>query len=228
MVFYAVAKGHNVGIYTAWNDCKEQVLGFKGAVHKKFSTESEAENFILNCNNCNSEIHKNIFSKFVDNKIAYYVYTDGSCYNNGRENSIAGIGIYFDENNSKNVSKVLTDNYKHSNNSAELTAIIETIEIIENDLIEKHICIVTDSDYSIKCATSYGDRCEKNNWKMAIPNKILVKKLYELYNKHKNLKLKHIKAHTNLKDVHSIGNSNADKLAYNALRIYIDNNIDNK
>ena len=58
---------------------------------------------------------------------------------------------------------------------------------------------------------------------MQIPNKILVKTLHELYKKHKNLKFKHIKAHTNLKDVHSIGNSNADKLAYNAIREYIDN-----
>ena len=32
--------------------------------------------------------------------------------------------------------------------------------------------------------------------------------------------IKYIKAHTNLQDIHSIGNANADKLAYNAIINY--------
>ena len=36
----------------------------------------------------------------------------------------------------------------------------------------------------------------------------------------KNLRLQHIKAHSNEKDIHSIGNFNADKLAYNAIKDY--------
>jgi len=46
MSYYAVAKGKSIGIFSTWNDCQEQVKGFKGAVYKKFATQKEAEDFI--------------------------------------------------------------------------------------------------------------------------------------------------------------------------------------
>lgn len=220
MTYYAVAKGHNVGIYNFWNDAKEQVLNYKGAIFKSFKNEKDAEDFILNINSCNSEIFQNIYTKYDLYEVDYYVYTDGSCYNNGNINSIAGIGIYFDENNKKNVSKVLENDFKQTNNSAELVAILEAYKIIKKDLFTKKICIFTDSEYSIKCATSYGEKCNSNNWIKNIPNKEFVKQIYNIYNSNPNLRLQHIKAHTNADDIHSIGNANADKLAYDAIKNY--------
>lgn len=220
MTYYAVARGHNVGIYNFWNDAKEQVLNYKGAIFKSFNNESDAEDFILNINSCNSEIFQNIYTKYDLYEVDYYVYTDGSCYNNGNINSIVGIGIYFDQNNKKNLSKVLKNGFKQTNNTAELCAILEAYEIIKEDLSNKKICIFTDSEYSIKCATSYGEKCEKSNWEKNIPNKELVMEIFNIYKNNTNLILKHIKAHTNAKDVHSIGNANADKLAYNAITNY--------
>ena len=44
--YYAVKKGRNTGIYKSWNDCKEQVQGFSGAVYKGFETLKEAEEFL--------------------------------------------------------------------------------------------------------------------------------------------------------------------------------------
>ncbi|XP_015034419.2 ribonuclease H isoform X2 [Drosophila willistoni] len=46
MAYYAVAKGHQVGIFDTWSKCEEQVKGFKGAVYKKFKSRPEAEDFI--------------------------------------------------------------------------------------------------------------------------------------------------------------------------------------
>ena len=221
MSFYAVAKGNNIGIYYFWNDCKEQVIGYKGAIYKKFSNESEAEDYILNINSVSTEFFENIYSKFNDSNSDYFVYTDGSCYNNGKINAISAIGIFFEENNNKNVSKIVDSlDFNHTNNSAELLAILQAYELIKNDLINKKICIVTDSDYSIKCATSYGEKCAKQHWNKNIPNKNLVKNLYIIYKTNPNLKLKHIKAHTNAQDIHSLGNKEADKLAYNAIKEY--------
>jgi len=218
MAFYAVAKGHNVGVYTDWNECKKQVLGYKGAIHKKFNNESEAEDFILNMLSSNSDIFTNIYHKFDEQETDIFIYTDGSCFNNGKDNSVAGIGIFIDSEDKQNVSKYLNDNYKHTNNSAELTAIIEAYKIFENEIESKKICIFTDSEYSIKCATFYGNKCDKAQWKKDIPNKKLVKQLYEIYKTNKNLQLKSVKAHTNLTDKHSLGNQMADKLAYDAIK----------
>ena len=33
------------------------------------------------------------------------VFTDGACRNNGKQNAIAGIGVYFGENDIRNVSR---------------------------------------------------------------------------------------------------------------------------
>ncbi|XP_050082227.1 ribonuclease H1 [Anopheles aquasalis] len=46
MPFYAVAKGRAVGIYKTWPECEAQVKGFTGARYKKFSTQTEATEFI--------------------------------------------------------------------------------------------------------------------------------------------------------------------------------------
>ena len=68
--------------------------------------------------------------------------------------------------------------------------------------------------YSIKIKV--GKKCYENKWDDDIPNKELVKTLYEIYKNKLNIQFLHIKAHTNNTDIHSIGNKNADQLASNA------------
>ena len=80
----------------------------------------------------------------------YYVYTDGACSKNGYKNAKAGYGIYFGEKDPRNVSKKIVG--KQTNNVAELTAVIEAYYIIKEEASNgKKICIVTDSDYVLKC-----------------------------------------------------------------------------
>jgi len=203
MTFYGVANGRKIGIFLNWNDCNNAVKGYKNALYKKFETKEEAERFI--------SINKiEIENGYIEPD--YFVYTDGACSNNGRKNALAGIGIFFGTNDNRNVSKRVEG--KQSNNTAELSAIIETYYIIEKDVIENQkITIVSDSEYAIKCASSYGEKCYQKDWNVDIPNKDLVKKAYELYKNKSNIQFFHIKAHTNKTDIHSIGNDNADKLA---------------
>lgn len=46
MPFYAVRLGRTPGIYSTWDEARKNVEGFHGAVHKKFSSESEADAFL--------------------------------------------------------------------------------------------------------------------------------------------------------------------------------------
>ena len=242
MSFYAVAKGKNVGIFNSWNECKNNTDGYKGAIFKKFNTKDDAEKFILD--NTATEILNNegnnpkvkgnnsfdilmspirptikeTILKIEDSAFIpdYYVYTDGSCSNNGKENAQAGIGIFFGENDIRNVSQRLIG--KQSNNTAELGAILYLYDIIENDILTgKKIGIVSDSEYAIRCATTYGKKCNKDRWNKDIPNKDIVKKVFELYNDKSNIKFLHIMAHTEKTDIHSLGNDGADKLANKAI-----------
>jgi ribonuclease HI len=215
MPFYAVANGKNIGIFSNWNDCNNSVKGYTNAKYKKFDTKEEAENFIQtnkiieSIDDTNNPTQKENVIDFIPD---YYVYTDGACSNNGKKNALAGIGIFFGINDIRNVSKKIEG--KQTNNRAELIAIIETYHIIENDIINgKNISIVTDSEYAIKCLSSYGEKCYKKDWNVEIPNKELVKTAYDIYKDIRNIQFIHVKAHTNNTDIHSISNDNADKLA---------------
>jgi ribonuclease HI len=200
--FYVVANGKKTGIYNTWNECKEQIEDFPGAIFKKFGTFEEANEFLDN---------------HVNN---LYVYTDGSCVNNGKANAKAGYGIYFSKDNPMNVSYELKgDNL--TNNIAELSAVIHAINLIKDTKFKNKI-IVTDSEYVIKCATTYGFKLSERGWKQKkdkiIPNLELVKELYELSIEN-HIKYKHIMAHTENKDKHSIGNYWADFLANKAIGV---------
>jgi len=41
--FYVVWRGRKPGVYTTWDECRQQVLGYKDAVYKSFPTRKEAE-----------------------------------------------------------------------------------------------------------------------------------------------------------------------------------------
>ena len=207
MSFYAVAQGKQCGIYDSWNECQENVKGFKGAKFKKFNNENDAKLFIEN-----NQSLENIPSIEPD----YFVYMDGACSKNGHESAKGGLGIYFEENDPRNVSKKLEG--KHTNNVAELQAMICAFSIVKEDLKQgKIITFVSDSEYAIKCATTYGKTQYSLSWEKDIPNKDLVKTLYESCSQYKNLQFLHVRAHTNKKDKHSLGNENADLLARNAV-----------
>lgn len=214
--YYAVANGRKTGIFLNWNECHDAITGYKNASYKKFDNKEEAEKFVISFVDSDD---KNI--DFIPD---YYVYTDGSCSNNGCENPSAGIGIFFEMNDPRNVSEKLEG--KQTNNSAELNAIIRLYSIIENDIINgKKITIVSDSKYALNCVSSYGKKCHDKNWVDDIPNKELVKTLYELYKNKSNVRFMHTKAHTNTSDIHSIGNSNADKLASSANKLENDTSL---
>jgi ribonuclease HI len=206
MPFYAVAKGRTSGIFLTWPECQESVKGFSGAIYKKLDKRGDAEAFIQGA----SEVgHKELVSP------DYYVYTDGACSNNGKEGASAGIGVYFSEGDPRNISRRVEG--KQTNNVAELMAIIAAFEVIKDDLIGgKVVAIVSDSEYAIRCCGSYGARLSGEGWRSVIPNKELVRKVWE-YSQGANVQFIHIRAHTGLTDEHSLGNDGADRLANMAI-----------
>ena len=210
MPSYAVANGRTIGVFSTWDECNGAVKGYKNASYKKFDTKQEAEDFVAN-NGVVQDTSSSV--ELVDFKPDYYVYTDGACSKNGTSVASAGIGIFFGLDDPRNVSAKLIG--KQTNNLAELTAIVQTHAIIRPDLLSgKKIAIVTDSEYAIKCVSTYGEKCYKQNWNVDIPNKELVKTAYELYKDNSNnVRFIHVRAHTQKTDIHSIGNDQADKLA---------------
>ncbi len=77
MKYYAVYKGKTgePKIFTSWDECKKEVIGFKGAIYKSFTTKEEALNFIK----LNSEGKENENNKEkTENEDGLFIYVDGS------------------------------------------------------------------------------------------------------------------------------------------------------
>lgn len=152
------------------------------------------------------------------------VYIDGACINNGQPNAKAAYGVWFGYNDVRNESGPVIG--KQSNNTGELTAFIRCLEILGASpaTATAVTAIHCDSEYVIKCATTYGAKLKAANWMTSTnkkpPNVELVKKAYELYQGVKqNVKLNYIRAHTGNTDEHSVGNAEVDKMANTAANV---------
>jgi len=60
MKFYAVAKGHNPGVYTNWDDAKKQVENYPHNKHMMFNTLPDALQFIQEVNQEEKLAHQNV------------------------------------------------------------------------------------------------------------------------------------------------------------------------
>ncbi|CAG8791320.1 11177_t:CDS:1, partial [Gigaspora rosea] len=124
---------HEPGIFISWEECKKQINKYPGALYKKFYTKQQAFKYIEEEN--------------VDETDKVIIYTDGYCKKNGTDDAKASIGVFFNDNDSRNLSERLPGK-KQTNNRAEIFAIIRALETVnkENDII-----IFTDSTYVINC-----------------------------------------------------------------------------
>jgi ribonuclease HI len=172
-----------------------------------------------------------------------YIFTDGSCLNNGKKSSIGSIGIYFDNDNINNISQIINDDNKITNQTMELLACIQALNTIKekinnNELTTKIIYVYTDSTYVINCITKWYNSWQKNNWKTSkgkdVENKELIEVLYNLKNENITI-FKHVKAHQpEPNDKNSLeyklwyGNNIADKLATNASHQFLQENDNEK
>ena len=64
--FYAVKVGKKPGVYTTWDECKEQVNKFPGSIYKSFKTLEEAEKFAgIKVENISKKSKTNVKSKLT-------------------------------------------------------------------------------------------------------------------------------------------------------------------
>ena len=210
-VFYAVRVGRTPGLYRTWDDCLEQIRGFPNNQFKKFTSEREAKNYVLN------ELINIDYENNYDDTVLN-VYTDGASFHNGKEDAQASYGVYFGEDDERNECGLVDTLLENaSNNRGELTGILRAIELIDQN---DEAIIHTDSMYGIKCVSEYGMEMKKKNYPKEIPNIDLIKKIRNLLDTKANIRFHHLNSHTNKRDKHSLGNDAADKLATSVLEIF--------
>jgi len=166
-----------------------------------------------------SKLEKYIGNKETKDHIK--VFTDGSCINNGSENAKAGYGVYFGQNDIRNVSERFKGN--QTSNMAELKAIIKVFDICKELLNnKKRIIIYSDSKVAIGWCTNTGEKYKNLDWKhksMDLETINNIKEGYELFKKYPTIEIMYVKAHSKDDNILSIGNNMADKLAKDSLQL---------
>lgn len=217
-MYYAVAIGKNSGIYHSWSECKEQIHGISNAKFKKFNKLDDAQKFIQS----NSILLQMNITLDNTEKNEFYCFTDGSCLNNGKKNSIASWAVIFPEHPSYNSSKIIIDH--PTNNRGELLAIINAIEISNEIYQNKPLYIYTDSEYVINCMTKWIKKWKINGWinskNKPVENKDLLQNLDSLIS-FKIIHFKWVHAHSNLSDWKSKYNNEVDNLAKKTIYDYL-------
>lgn len=233
-MFYAVHKGIIPGIYDTWDKTKKQIYKFKGAKYKKFESYEDAKIYVrtgivkATLQKINSSKDKKDKTKLINKPILNFVnpendsikntrivYTDGATSNNQESNKAkGGCGVYFGYDTPNNLSIPFND--RPTNNRCELYAIILSIQSNLDFLYSNEnnkLVIYTDSQYCMLMINKIKDKpiqMSYANYNMLMLLYFLLKPIRE------KVIFKHIKAHTNEKDIHSIGNMMADKLAVKA------------
>jgi ribonuclease HI len=88
------------------------------------------------------------------------IYTDGACFNNGKQNAHSGSGVWHGPGHARNAA-IKIPGHDHSNQIGELVAVIAAIESVDNF---RPLTIITDSRYVIDGLTSHLPTWEDNGW----------------------------------------------------------------
>lgn len=90
MSFYAVKKGHKIGVFDNWADCQAATTGFSGPDFKKFATLAEAEAYISDVDLYLNTIKNDVLDGYI------VAFCDGS-YDKDRNRYSYGI-LIIDQN----------------------------------------------------------------------------------------------------------------------------------
>lgn len=203
--YYAVKKGVNPGIYESWDECKDNVLGFPGAIFKGFGTIEEAREFLgEEKENVSKQVKLIPFLK-LKMKSQAIAYVDGS-YNESTGEYSYGMLLYDGEKIVENCEKFSDEEMSQMRNVAgEIEGAMHAMSYaLEHDI--KSIDIYYD----------YAgiENWANGSWQTNKSGTINYKAFYD------SIKLR-LKVHFHKVKGHSgdIGNERADELAKKALGI---------
>jgi ribonuclease HI len=223
-LFYAVARGRNIGIYETWSEAKNQVDHFFAAKFKKFATREEAEQYLSDNKETPSDTPQFILSKCVETPQegdkTLICFTDGSALANGKKNCKAASAVIWPYHEEFDYAEPLL-NCIPTNNRAEYSALIHAFRIADeiDPLKEKHLIVYTDSMLLINSITKWFSNWKRNNFKKSdgepVLNLDLLLKI-DLYKNKRPLTLRHVRAHTGKNTWEARYNDKVDKLAKSA------------
>ncbi|WP_414827039.1 ribonuclease H family protein [Apilactobacillus kunkeei] len=210
--FYAVRKGKKPGIYSTWDECKNQVNGFPGAEYKSFKTQSEAKAYMGLAKPAKKAVPKMTKSGSIT------LYSDGGSRNHGNK-----LGQHVkDDDKAAWAYLIIKDGKKHyasdgefgaTNNKMEVLGLVNALQyIIDQGWQNESIDAILDSKYVLDSITKgWLNSWRRRGWKKSdgtvIKNKNEFMQLSALLGQFKHLNFKWTKGHAD-----NSGNNFVDKL----------------
>ncbi|SJL84260.1 ribonuclease H family protein [Vibrio palustris] len=224
--YYVVWSGRQNGIYTTWEQCKQQVDGFAGAKFKAFPSLAEAEaafgrktDAVTRHSPTKTQPKKAKPAALTQSQIEAMpfdikIFSDGGCEPNPGK---AGTGLAVYEHNK--LSELWFGLYQQfgTNNTAELRGLHHALLMAKDKITHGHsVAIFCDSKYSIDCITQWAPGWEKKGWKKSggeIKNLDIIQSAYRLYQElATHITLHHVNGHVDIE-----GNELADRMSIVAI-----------
>lgn len=88
--YYAVKQGKKTGVFTTWDECKQNVHGYPGAEYKSFTSKVEAENYLRGSNEAEGPKEDSA----TEGETEVVAYVDGSFNEESSEFSYGAVVFY--------------------------------------------------------------------------------------------------------------------------------------
>ncbi len=159
-------------------------------------------------------------------RLAFDIFCDGACVNNGRRGARAAFGMMARRDGVEiaAVAEPLRADEPQTNQRAELRGLRAALQFAETAARSgaTTVRIYTDSEYAINCLTKWVAGWKRAGWRRPGGEPVLHRDLLEpLYDSWIALRgiafLNHVASHTGRSDPISCGNERADELARSAL-----------
>lgn len=215
MPFYAVKRGRVPGIYETWKETTSNVYGVKYPIFRRFECIEDAEAFM-------QQEEETETPTVLEDERTLVCFTDGACVNNGKRTARASYAVVWPEHEELNMAKLQDDGCGHTNNRAEMTAVINAIEQANklDPSFTKQLIVFSDSTLIVNTISDWMWKWKERGWKKTdgnlASNLDLVMKVDELM-KNRKVIMRHVKAHTKKKDWASNNNRLVDQMARDVL-----------
>lgn len=124
--YYVVRKGHHIGIFKTWGECKKAVEGYKNPIFRKFNTFEEAKEFLKTGSKSSSSVNITTKSSLTDKTIL--LTTTKKSKTNGNSNSNVNGNANGNANTNTHTNETKSRNYVSDEEILKMKQSLSTIK----------------------------------------------------------------------------------------------------
>jgi len=126
--YYVVRKGHNIGIFKTWGECKKAVEGYKNPIFRKFDTFEEAKEFLKTGSKSSSSVSITTKSSLTDKTIQLTTTKKSKTNVNGNGNGNCNTNRNDNSNTNTHTNETKSKNYVSDEDILKMKQSLSTIK----------------------------------------------------------------------------------------------------